>query len=360
MKLTNITVTRVKVPLTEPFRISLGTITHAESAVVRLDTDEGLSGYGEGAPGVFVSGENLPGTLASLERMTPSLLGADPTDIEDIHCRMDRATAHAFCAKTAIDIACYDLLGKRSGLPVYKLLGGLSNAIDTDVTVPINPPEYMAQKAAQWVAKGFDAIKIKVGVDPDSDLQRVKAIREAVGPDVKLRVDANQAWSAKEALNMIARLDEYHLELVEQPVPAHDLEGLAFVTQNTRVPIMSDESCFTAQDALKLVERRAVDLVNIKLMKCGGLHEALRINAVCQAAGVGCMLGCMAEETNLGITAAASLGAALQNITRADLDATFSLASLPFRGGVDNTHRKTLTLSDQPGFGFLGLREEGR
>lgn len=355
MKITNIHIDRVKVPLTEPFRISLGVITHAESAVVRIETDEGLTGYGEGAPGVFVSGENLPGTVASIELMARDLIGVDPTDLEKVYWIMDKATAHAHCAKTAIDIACHDLWGKRAGLPVYKLLGGLSNTMETDVTIPINPPEYMAKKAAERVAQGFDVLKVKMGVDETSDLARMKAIREAAGPNVKIRVDANQAWSPKEALNMIAKLDEYGLELVEQPVPADDLEGLAQVTRASRVPIMSDESCFTAKDALKLIRGRCVDIVNIKLMKCGGLREAQKINAICEAAGVTCMLGCMAEETNLGITAAASLGAALRNITRADLDATFSLADLPFRGGVGREVGKLLTLPEEPGFGFRGL-----
>ncbi len=357
MKITGIHVDRVKVPLAEPFTISLGTITHAESAVVRIDTDEGLCGYGEGAPALFVSGENLPGTVESIKTLERSLIGVDPTDLEKVYWCMDRASAHARCAKTAIDIACHDLWGKRAGLPVYKLLGGLDDFMDTDVTVPINAPDYMAKKAAGWVAEGFDAIKIKVGLDHETDVERVKAIREAVGPGIKLRVDANQAWTAKEAVNMIARLDEYDLELVEQPVPADDLEGLCRVTRDCRVPIMSDEACFTAKDTLKLVERRAVDIVNIKLMKCGGIREAQRISAICEAAGITCMLGCMIEETNIGITAAASLGAALKNITRADLDATFSLGRLPFDGGVGNAHCKTLRPPQEPGFGFHGLKE---
>lgn len=356
MKITGIHIDRVKVPLVEPFRISLGVITHAESAVVRIDTDEGLCGYGEGAPGVFVSGENLPGTVESIKLMERDLIGVDPTDLEKVYWIMHKATAHAHCAKTAIDIACHDLLGKKAGLPVYKLLGGLDNYMDTDITVGINEPSYMAQKAAERVKQGFTEIKVKVGVDEKSDVERMRAIREAVGPEVKIRVDANQAWTAKEALRMIEKLNEYDLELVEQPVAYDDLEGLSFVTHHTTVPIMSDESCFIAKDALKLIERRAVDIVNIKLMKCGGLREAMKINALCEAAGITVMLGCMAEETNIGITAAASLGAALKNITRADLDATFSLADLPFQGGVGREVNKHLVLPEEAGFGFHGLR----
>ncbi len=355
MKITSIDVKTVEVPLVEPFHISLGIITHAISAVVKVETDEGIYGYGEGAPGVLITGENLAGTVASIKHFEKALIGTDPTDLEKVYWILDRAAAHAPCGKTAIDIACHDILGKRAGMPVYKLLGGDSNKIDTDITVGINDPVIMAEKAAAHVKNGFDTIKTKVGTGLKEDVARVKAIREAVGADVKIRVDANQAWSAKEALQIIERLSEYDIELVEQPVNADDLEGLEFVTKHSCVLIMSDESCFNAKDALKLVERRAVDVVNIKLMKCGGIREAQKINAICETAGIECMLGCMAEETNIGITAAASLGAASRNITRADLDATFSLSSLPFRGGIGTECKRELVLPEVPGFGFIGL-----
>jgi len=356
MKIKGIKVKKMKVHLKEPFHISLGTITHAISAVVKVETDEGLCGYGEGAPGVLITGENLEGTVESIKHFEQSLLGTDPTDIEKVYWILDRAAAHAPCGKTAIDIACYDILGKKAGLPVYKLLGGYSNTIETDITVGINGPEIMAEKAAAHVRNGFDTIKTKVGTGLKEDVARIKAIREAVGPDVKIRIDANQAWSAKEALQIIERLNEYDIELVEQPVKAADIEGLEYVTKNSKVLIMSDESCFNAKDALRLAERRAIDVLNIKLMKCGGIREALKINAICETAGIECMLGCMAEETNIGITAAASLGAAVRNITRADLDATFSLSNLPFEGGIGTECTKTLVLPEEPGFGFIGLK----
>ncbi|RGZ01518.1 dipeptide epimerase [Clostridium sp. AM58-1XD] len=357
MKITNVEVKKVKVPLIEPFRISLGVITHAISAVVKIETDEGLVGYGEGAPGVLITGENLDGTIAEINMLADKLKNTDPTDMEAVYWVMDRASAHAPCGKTAIDIACHDLLGKKAGLPVYKLLGGYEGTIDTDMTVGLNDAEVMASKAAKHVAAGFDTIKTKVGTGLESDIARVKAIREAVGPDVKIRLDANQGWTAKEAVNIIERLNEYDIELVEQPVPYYDIAGLEYVTKNTKVLIMADESCFTAKDALRLAERRAVDLVNIKLMKCGGIREAQKINAVCEAAGIQCMLGCMGEETNIGVTAAASLGAATRNITRADLDATFSLSELPFKGGMIVENAKHIILPEEPGFGFRGFEE---
>ncbi|MDD3221220.1 MAG: dipeptide epimerase [Clostridia bacterium] len=357
MKITGIKVRQVEVPLIEPFRISLGVITHSRSAIVSVETDEGLVGYGEGAPGILITGETLSGTIDCIHAFERDLIGTDPTDLEKVYWIMDRAAAHAPCGKTAIDTACYDLLGKKAGMPVYKLLGGNENHMDTDMTVGIDEPSIMAAKAKKHVEAGFDTIKTKVGTSFAEDVARIKAIREAVGDDVKIRIDANQAWSAKEAIRMIDRLDEYNLELVEQPVAYHDIAGLEYVTKHSRVPIMSDESCFTSKDALRLIERRAVDYLNIKLMKCGGIREALKINAICEAAGVECMLGCMAEESNLGITAAASLGAATKNITRADLDATFTLTDLPFKGGMYVENTKSLVLPDVPGFGFIGFED---
>jgi len=358
MKITDIKVQTMEVPLKEPFHISLGAITHTKSAIVSVETDEGAVGYGEGSPGILITGENLAGTAEGINLMKKDLIGLDPTDLEAVSCVMNRAQAHAPSVKAAIDIACYDLLGQKAGLPVYRLLGGLDNSIETDITVGIDRPEIMADKAKKWVEKGFRTIKTKVGTGAEEDIARVRAIREAVGPNVKIRVDANQGWSAKEAVRIIERLNRYDLELVEQPVPYHDITGLEYVTKHTDVLIMSDESCFTATDALRLVERRAVDVVNIKLMKCGGIREALKINAICEAAGIPCMLGCMVEETNVGVTAAASLGAALKNITRADLDCTFSLSKLPLRGGMQIEEANRLVLPEEPGFGFLGLTKD--
>jgi L-alanine-DL-glutamate epimerase-like enolase superfamily enzyme len=353
MKITKITVKPVSVELKEPFRISLGLITHSVSAVVAIETDEGLTGYGEGSPGILVTGETLEGVAACIALFEKSLIGRDPLNIEEIHRVLDRVNPHAPSAKAAIDIACYDLLGKKAGLPVYKLLGGGDNQFVTDITVSIDEPALMAAKAKKHAEAGFDVIKTKVGLDFAEDLERVRAIRNAVGPGIKIRLDANQGWRPKEALRCIEYLSEYDIELVEQPVAYHDIEGLAYVTRHSRLPIMSDESAFDSKDVLRLIKKRAVDMVNIKLMKCGGIYEALKINSICEAAGIECMLGCMVEESNIGISAAASLGVARRNITRADLDAVFSLRELPIPGGADFSRAKLITLSDAAGFGFM-------
>jgi L-alanine-DL-glutamate epimerase-like enolase superfamily enzyme len=352
MKITNITASPLKAELLEPFRISLGLITHTTSVLVRVETDEGITGLGEGAPAVFVSGENLEGTVATVRLFAEKLKGVDPCCLEIVHEVMEKTAVHAGAAKCAVDLACYDILGQAAGLPVWKLLGGASPSLETDITISLDTAENMGRKAAARKAEGFHAFKMKCGLEPDDDIERVASVRRAIGDESLLRLDANQAWSPKTALAMLERLAEYHIELVEQPVPAWDIRGLAFVREHSPVPVMSDEACFNAHDAQNLVNAGAVDMLNIKLMKCGGLYEALRINAVCEASGVECMLGCMIEETNVGITAAASLGAALNNITRFDLDAVYSLRKAPVPGGVDYHEKPLLQLSEKPGFGF--------
>ena len=349
MKITNIKTYRMQVPLVRPFRIALGLITHAVSCLVEIETDAGITGYGEGSPGPLITGENLDGTIATVERMKEKLIGMDPRDMEAIYTVMNRTVAYAGTAKAAIDLACHDIIGKSTKL---------SGEIETDMTVGIDDPAVMAEHAKAHVQAGFNVIKTKVGVDFASDLARVRAIREAVGDQVKIRLDANQGWKAKEAVELINRLNEYDIELVEQPVPRFDFEGLKFVTAHSSVPIMADESCWDSKDALRLVSQRAVDLINIKLMKCGGLYEAKKITAIAEAAGVEVMLGCMAEESGIGVTAAASLGAALKNITRADLDATFSLKELPYEGGFTVKDTRHLILSSDPGLGIKCLKKE--
>jgi len=337
--------------LKEPFTIALGTITTSRSALVEIHTDEGLIGYGEAAPCILVNGDTIEGTIKAIEILGNSIIGIDPMDIEKIYWVMDRAIAHNSSAKAGIDIAIYDLIGKIAKKPLYKVLGGNDCVFETDITLGINEASIMAEKARDAVNQGFSTIKTKVGTTFKEDIARIKAIREAVGSEVKIRIDANQAWSPKEAIRIIDRIAEYDIELVEQPVPAYDIEGLAEVTRNSKVLIMTDESVFESKDAMKIARYRAADLINIKLMKCGGIREALKINAIAEAAGMECMLGCMAEESNIAITAAASLGAALKNITRADLDSMFFLSTLPVKGGVVIQGEKMI-LPNEPGLGI--------
>lgn len=350
MKITEVKVKKVEIPLKEPFTISIGTTTALRSAYVEIETDEGISGYGEGAPFIIVNGDNLEGTIESIKLLGNAIIGTDPMDIEKIYSIMDEAISHNPTAKAAIDMAIYDLIGKITNQPLYKVLGGYGDYFKTDMTLGINEPAKMAEQAKDTVNKGFKTLKIKVGTDPKVDVERIKRIREAAGKDVYIRIDANQAWNPKEAISIIEEMSKYDIELIEQPVPAYDLKGLKEVTKNSPIPIMADESVFDSRDALELVSMEAVDLINIKLMKCGGIREALKINAIAEAAGIECMIGCM-METNVSITAAAHLATAVKNITKADLDSTLFLPSLPVEGGV-KIEKGRIDIPNLPGLGL--------
>ncbi|NLG95281.1 MAG: dipeptide epimerase [Acetomicrobium flavidum] len=352
MKISSIKVSEIEIPLNKPFRISLGIISKARIAMVEIQTDEGISGFGEGASALLITGDVLGGIKEGIKILGNAIIGMDPIDIEKVYWAMNKTLMRNPAAKAAIDIAVHDLIGKITNQPLYKLLGGYRDTFITDLTIGIDDPEEMAISAKKAVDQGFGTIKIKVGISLKEDVERIQKIREAVGKDVRIRVDANQGWNAKEAINIIGKIAEYDIELVEQPVPACDLEGLAHVTKNTPVPIMADESVFNASDVLNIIKMRAADIINIKLMKCGGLKEAQKINTLAEVAGMECMLGCMAEESNIGITAAASLGAACKNITRGDLDATFFLSSLPIKGGAVIEGGK-INLPNVPGLGLM-------
>ena len=214
----------------------------------------------------------------------------------------------------------------------------------------------MCQDAIWAKEQGFNALKLKVGIDSDMDIKRVIAVRKAVGNQIKLRLDANQGWNPKEAVRVIRTLEDKGLtiELVEQPVKAADFVGMKYVTSNVSTPIVVDESMFGPTDALRILQMRAADILNIKLMKCGGIYNALKINAIAESYGVECMMGSMIES-KISLTAATHLAAAKKNITRVDLDAAILLAEDPVIGGF----RKEIPLfypGDAPGLGITGIK----
>jgi len=299
--------------------ISRGTITHAETVVAQVFTDEGICGYGEGAGATFITGETTDTVLGAIQVLREELIGLDPLAVGHIHRVMDRALVGNGSAKAAIDIALYDIMGKVARAPLYKILGGVSPKIETDITILIDKPSTMAKQAKELVAKGFRFVKVKAGSDPVRDVEAVRLIREAVGPSIHIKIDANQAWSVSECLRVMEHLRALGVDVVEQPTPYWDSDGLAQIRRKGPIAVMADESCFTPQDAVALIKKDAVDMINVKLMKCGGLYRAMEINAICQAAGIGCMVGCMLEG-RIGIAAGAALAASHPNFRFADLD----------------------------------------
>ncbi|MGH2515149.1 MAG: dipeptide epimerase, partial [Ktedonobacterales bacterium] len=304
-------------------------------------TMDGITGIGEAAPSGFY-GEKRETVLAALPFLEAAL-GDDPLLIEDITEGFDRVFHHGnAAAKAALDMALYDFAGKRLGVPVYRLLG--LNPARTPVssfTIAIDTPEAMARKAREARARDYPILKIKVGTPRDVEI--VRAIRDAT--DATLRVDANAAWTAKEAIATINRLAPYNIEFVEQPVAASDLEGLKLVRENVPVPILADESCVVPDDVAKVADR--VDGINIKLMKCGGLHNALKMIAAARAHHLKVMLGCMIESS-LSITAAAHLSPL---VDYADLDGPLLIQHDPFDGVRYDSGK--LVLPDRPGLGVV-------
>lgn len=361
MRIDKIELKHISIPLKKTFKTALRTVDSAENTVVLVHTDDGLTGFGEAPPTKAITGEDNESIRAAInEYIIPVLTGQDMSDMDVLQQKLHGAVSGNNSAKAAVDMALYDLYTRQLGKPLYQYLGGYRNKVETDITISINEPEEMEADAAAAAEQGFSALKLKVGIDAGKDVQRVKCIRNAVGKDMKIRLDANQGWEVDEAIRTIRTLEDldFDIELVEQPVKARDFAGLKKVKDNVNTIIMADESMFTAQDARELLEMQAADLLNIKLMKCGGIYKALQIVEIAEEYGVECMLGSMVES-KISLTAAAHLAAAKKSITRVDLDAAILLKEDPVIGGF-HKNIPWFSLDDSPGLGItdvIGMKE---
>lgn len=351
MKITEIRFQKASFRFAQPMKVAFAVMEGYETLLVKVETDEGLWGLGEAAPLGFVTGDSIGTALCVGQELRELLLGCDPLAMGELHRRMDGRYNYNTSIKAAIDMACYDIAAKRMGVPLYRFLGGEESVLESDVTIGIASPSEMAQKASEWVLQGFRILKIKLGEEIGTDLKRMQKIREAVGKDVTLRVDANQGWTVKDALWIIRELESLGVELVEQPLVAWDEEGMRELTQRTMLPIVADESCHSPMDASRLVRNRAVDGINIKLMKCGGIYQAEKIHAIGEAAGIFCMIGCMGESP-VANTAAMHFAAASPNVKKIDLDVVFFASrderihgGFTYEGGI-------CTLPQEPGLGI--------
>ena len=357
MKIREIQIGKVSIPLKKPFKTALRQVNSAEDIIIKVVTDTGEIGYGNAPPTAVITGDSQDSIVGAIRyTIGPKLIGMDVDNLEGIMTAIDTAMLNNSSAKAALDIAVYDLFGKLHGIPLYKLFGGYSNTMVTDLTISVNEPEEMVRDSQEAVAAGYRALKLKVGTDAALDIKRVKAIRAAVGYDIDIRLDANQGWTPKEAVRTIRKFEDLGLgiELIEQPVKAHDFEGLKFVTNHVDTDIMADESAFGPYEVFQLLAMSACDLINIKVMKAGGLHNALRIASFAETVGMQCMMGCMLES-KVGITAAASIAGGKRIITRADLDAAVLLAEDPVIGGI-SYDKNQLIISDAAGLGISDIK----
>lgn len=341
----------------EPFKIASGTSTQTNNIIVKVATDYEVVGWGESSPSQRVTGENPETVMRALDLIAPKLIGMCPLRIEQDVDIMDSVVKGNPAAKAAIDIALHDILGKTGRKPLFRLMGGYRTEVLTDITLSIKSPKEMAQDALKAVKEGFQALKVKVGVNPAEDVERIRHIREAVGEKIQLRVDANQGWTPNQAIEVLNKMEEFNIQFAEQPVPATDLKGLAQVRKNSPIPIMADESVHSPEDALRLIQAEAVDMINIKLMKSGGILKGKKIAVVAEAAGIPCMIGCMGES-EIGIAAGTHLAAATKNIQYADLDSDLLLKDkLAKKGGTPIKNSKR-TFLQQNGLGIEEVDEK--
>ena len=324
---------------THPFVIARGSTTEHRLIRVRITDGDGIEGWGEAAPNRFY-GETIDTALGAIARLAPIVEPLDAWHIENVEAEMNRALRFNGSVKSAISAALHDLAGKRLGVPVYKLWGldpAKSPLSSYTIVIAANDDELL-QRVRE--AEPYPVLKVKLGTDHDEHI--IRTVRDAA-PNKVLRVDANAAWTAKQAVRMVDVLVECGVEYVEQPLPPQDLEGLKFVREHSVLPVIADESCVVASDIAQLVG--VVDGINIKLSKCGGLREALRMIATARAHGMLVMAGCMIE-TSLGITAAAHFAPLLDY---ADYDGAALLADDPYVGATIEGGR--IQIPNEPGLG---------
>ncbi|WP_313457197.1 dipeptide epimerase [Stenotrophomonas sp.] len=358
MKITDIELGMLRVPLKTPFKTALRTVDTVEDVVVLIRTDSGHTGYGEAPATAVITGDTHGSIIEAIDRfIKPRLLGQDVANLNRncalVQSSMERNTS----AKAAVEIALYDLWAQLHNAPLYQMLGGGDPVITTDITISVDYIDKMVADSLSAIDRGFESLKIKVGKDIGLDVERVKAIHAAVQGRALLRLDANQGWTAKQAVQAMRTLEEAGvvLELLEQPVKAADISGLKYVTDRVNTPVMADESVFNPGQVFDLIQQRAADIINIKLMKTGGLSNAIRIADIAAIYGVPCMIGCMIESS-ISVAAAVHLAVAKSDvITKVDLDGPSLGRFNPVTGGV-HFNESEITISDAPGLGITDVQ----
>ncbi|GMG87421.1 dipeptide epimerase [Biformimicrobium ophioploci] len=354
MKITNIQFGLVKAPLKTPFKTAVRSVDYVEDTVVIVETDTGNRGYGTAPATALITGDTHGSIQAAIKhQIGPLLMGLEIENLNKCVGIIQSSMINNTSAKAALEIAVYDLFGQLYRQPLYKLLGGGEPALSTDVTISVDYIDKMVADSLSAVEAGFETLKIKVGKDIGLDIDRIKAIYSAVEGRALIRLDANQGWTAKQAVYALGQLESsgVKLELVEQPVKAYDFDGMRYITERVSTPVMADESAFSPKQVLELIRTRAADIINIKLMKTGGLSNAIKIADIAQIHDVECMIGCMLESS-VGIAAAAHLAVAKAGVIRKiDLDVPSLVEFDPVSSNVVFSGPE-IALQDTPGLGI--------
>ena len=333
-----------------PFTIATGTMTHAQNVFIRVHTDAGFYGVGECSAFPMIVGETQDTCLVMAKEFARLWKGENALDIPARLQQLHNFTAGNSTIKSAFDIALYDIAAKDAGLPLYQFLGGAKRKVESDITIGIAEPAEMAQKAIEFKLSGATILKVKLGKDAKSDIERIRQIREAAGEEMKIRVDANQGWSFDDAVYALQNISKYDIEFCEQPMRTWYDDRLPELKKLSPVKIMADESVYNHHDARKQIESDSCSYINIKFSKSGGINEAKKIHDLAAEKGIACMMGGMLES-RIALSAKLHFVYASPNISFYDMD-TCILGHLadPCTGGV-KYDGYCLNIDDAPGIG---------
>ena len=350
LSITSIEIYKSPIALKDPFKISLGILTHAENVIIKINTSNGLTGYGECSPFMTINGESMDTCFVVAQYLANILKGKDALDIESCVVAMDNMIYANSSIKSAFDIALYDIAAQNAGLPLYAFLGGSkSKEIITDYTVSIDEPKKMAADAMKIKANGFQVIKVKLG-QQQKDVERIRLIREAVGMGIPIRIDANQGWDVAGTIRILNELAVYNIQHCEEPIPRWNYMELAAIRKQSPIKIMADESCCDHHDAKRLIDLNACDYFNVKLGKSGGIFKALKIIKLAEAEGIKIQLGGFLES-RLAFTAAAHLALASDAIIFYDFDTPLMFEEDPVSGGITYDSNGVVSVPDTTGLG---------
>jgi L-alanine-DL-glutamate epimerase-like enolase superfamily enzyme len=350
MKITGIKFITIDMNLATPYTIAYETVSKTTNIFLKIETNTPLIGYGCAAPDLEVTGETVQTVEDCFQnRITNALIGRDPLRhvyiMENLKAELDEHPS----VLAAVDMALYDILGKQAGLPLWKVLGGYRDRIKTSVTIGILPVDETLKAAGKYLALGYKCLKIKGGTSVTGDIERLKKLRAYIGKNIELRFDANQGYTVEQSIQFVKETKEINLELIEQPTPRGEPDLLGRVTNNVPIPVMADESLMNLRDAFRLARKDLVDMVNVKLMKVGGISEAIHINSVARSANLEVMVGCM-DESALAIAAGLHFALSRQNVKYADLDGHLDLIGDPAKNAF-SIRQGTLYPNDLPGLG---------
>lgn len=358
IRISQIAIYRVSIQLKKPFIISLGTIREASNILVVVQTDLGITGMGECSPFLSINGESQDTCFVVGQYLASALKGKNPLQIQECVHLMDQIIFGNSSIKSAFDIALHDIASQNAGVPLYRFLGGLEKRdLYTDYTVSLNDIAQMVEDSLAIKEAGFSAIKIKLGGDPDLDVERIREIRKAIGRDLPMRIDANQGWNPGDAARVLVALKDMRIQFCEEPIPRWDFMSLPQVRQCSPIPIMADESCFDVHDAQRLIHIGACDMLNLKLGKSGGLRKARQVIGKAQEAQFKMQVGGF-MESRLAMTANAHLALSNPLIEFCDFDTPLMFVSDPISGGIQYEKGGKIRVPDTPGLGAWISQEQ--